>query len=146
MTKLIPQSVVLLAYLGVVKFASQPRSISDFGLCRKAPWQMVTPPVSLAANSAIYNFQRFMIYSLNHIGEHHSSTPSTLSSMPSFNPNVIGAVEIGVLVSVLFHGIFSIQAYHYFSNFPNDAWGLKLTVSWLPRNFRDLVLWFDVDL
>jgi hypothetical protein len=55
--------------------------------------------------------------------------------MPAFTPDAIGAVEIGVLISVLFHGVVSIQAYHYFANFPNDSRGLKPVVGRLSRNF-----------
>jgi hypothetical protein len=59
--------------------------------------------------------------------------------MADFDPNVLGAYEIGVLVSVLLHGTFSLQIYHYFANFPNDPQGLKLTVSSLSKEFGDLI-------
>ncbi|KAF9456209.1 hypothetical protein BDZ94DRAFT_1276238 [Collybia nuda] len=48
--------------------------------------------------------------------------------MPNFDPNILGAIEVGSMASVLCHGILTMQTYHYFSSFPSDARGLKLMV------------------
>lgn len=46
----------------------------------------------------------------------------------SFN-NTIGAVEIGIIVSIALFGILSIQIFHYYNNYENDKWYLKAMVS-----------------
>lgn len=49
--------------------------------------------------------------------------------MSGFDPNILGALEVGSLASTLCHGALTVQTYHYFSNFPNDNRGLKWAVS-----------------
>ncbi|KAF9456211.1 hypothetical protein BDZ94DRAFT_421957 [Collybia nuda] len=49
--------------------------------------------------------------------------------MLSFNPGIIGALEIGSLASVLCHGFLVTQVHNYFSSFPDDPRGLRLTVA-----------------
>jgi len=49
--------------------------------------------------------------------------------MPSFNPNIIGGVEIGIILSIFLHGMVTVQAYIYFRNFPRDSKSLKSVVA-----------------
>ncbi|KAJ7727775.1 hypothetical protein B0H16DRAFT_1428921 [Mycena metata] len=52
-----------------------------------------------------------------------------MSSSISFDPtSTIGALQIGVLVSVLLFGITTSQAYFYYSRFPDDSVKLKALV------------------
>ena len=58
----------------------------------------------------------------------------------SFN-NTLGAIEIGVIISVVLFGVFSVQAFHYFDEFENDPRFVKFMV------IRDLFSFhFDTDL
>ncbi|KAJ7439376.1 hypothetical protein FB451DRAFT_1570000 [Mycena latifolia] len=52
--------------------------------------------------------------------------------MASFNPNTtLGAYEIGVLTSYALFGVTTIQAYVYYSRFPQDPRVLKLLVAFV---------------
>jgi len=48
--------------------------------------------------------------------------------MPEFNPNVIGGLEIGVLLATLLYGMGTVQTYLYYRNFPKDSRRMKTTV------------------
>ena len=48
--------------------------------------------------------------------------------MQSFNPNIIGGIEIGILLSVFLHGIATVQTYIYFRNFRQDSKVLRSVV------------------
>lgn len=41
----------------------------------------------------------------------------------------LGAIEIGVLISIFLFGIFNLQAYVYYRNYPNDSQPLRILVS-----------------
>lgn len=52
---------------------------------------------------------------------------SGATTIPDMN-DTLGALEIGVLISVFLFGFVTLQSYLYFSKFPNDKWGLKVLV------------------
>jgi len=49
--------------------------------------------------------------------------------MPEFNPNVIGGLEIGVLLATLLYGMGTVQTYLYYRNFPKDSRRMKTTIA-----------------
>ncbi|KAJ7857286.1 hypothetical protein B0H14DRAFT_3864767 [Mycena olivaceomarginata] len=55
-----------------------------------------------------------------------------MDSLTSFNPHlIIGASEIGVLISYALFGVTTVQAYIYYGRFPNDSLKLKALVTFV---------------
>lgn len=66
-------------------------------------------------------------YQPPHIRSFKFSAMSGATTIPDMN-DTLGALEIGVLISVFLFGFVTLQSYLYFSKFPNDKWGLKVLV------------------
>lgn len=47
---------------------------------------------------------------------------------PDFN-TTIGALEIGISISILLLGALAVQSFAYYRKFPSDNWRIKLLVS-----------------
>jgi len=41
----------------------------------------------------------------------------------------LGAMEIGILISIFLFGLFSLQVFVYYRHYPNDSWHLRALVS-----------------
>lgn len=81
---------------------------------------------------ATYGDARGIKYSKAALLSSHSCITCSLRIMSKLDAT-LGAIELGGLLSIFMFGLFNLQGFRYYRNYPNDSWVLKSMVSCVDR-------------